>query len=549
MRTVSSLRARLLLGILVPIAVFIMINSVSLYRQSLAAATTAYDRTLLASAKTIGEQLDVEGYDEKAQLRAIVPYSALEAFEADNRSRLFYRVSALNGDLISGFSELPFWRGRIPDRSAYAALVDFYDAEFRNQPVRVAVLLQPVASAQGRGMAVVQVAETLELRETLVRKLLLMGVIAGVTVFVVHRATRSVRELGEAIEKRPADDLSPIDSPDAPRELRPLIDATTEVMGRLQRLLDHQKRFVRDSAHQLRTPLAVLKAQVQSARRGDVAPEQAFGEISQTVERATMLANQMLSLAKVEQLRQQPESVTLDLGEVVRNIVLDLSPLVADKALDFELAIDEPVAVRAHQWMLQELTRNLLHNAIKQSPAGAALSVTVRAVDGDAVLTVRDEGPGISPECGSACSRPSPPAEHIERLGAGPGDLPRDHARARWQHRPEQPHGTRQRRTGGRPRRRRAPSALAAQFLIYGIYGTSAHRQMALGRPLLQDAVAGRGRNRQEPHPGERRRRQGLARGQGRRHRDDAPGRADTDRDGARHQRPARSGARRPAAL
>ncbi len=73
-----SLRARLLLGILAPIAVFIVINSVSLYRQSLAAATTAYDRTLLASAKTIGEQLDVEGYDEMAQLRAIVPYSALE---------------------------------------------------------------------------------------------------------------------------------------------------------------------------------------------------------------------------------------------------------------------------------------------------------------------------------------------------------------------------------------------------------------------------------------------------------------------------------------
>jgi two-component system sensor histidine kinase TctE len=207
-----------------------------------------------------------------------------------------------------------------------------------------------------------------------------------------------VRELGEAIERRPADDLSPIDAPDAPRELRPLIDATTQVMGRLQRLLDHQKRFVRDSAHQLRTPLAVLKAQVQSARRGDVAPEQALGEISQTVERATALANQMLSLAKVEQLRQQPESVTLDLGEVVRNIVLDLSPLVADKALDFELAIDQPVRVQAHQWMLQELARNLLHNAIKLSPVGAALSVSVRPEGDEAVLTVRDNGPGISPE-------------------------------------------------------------------------------------------------------------------------------------------------------
>jgi two-component system sensor histidine kinase TctE len=403
---VSSLRARLLLGILVPVALFIVINSVSLYHQSLAAATTAYDRTLLASAKTIGEQLDVEGYDEAANLRSAVPYSALEAFEADNKSRMYYRVSALDGEMISGFDELPFWRGKLPNRPPYAALVDFYDAQFRGMPVRVAVMLQPVASANGRGMAVVQVAETLELRETLVRKLLidtiwrqlaLMAVIAGVTVLVVHLATRSVRELGEAIRGRAADDLSPIDAPDAPRELRPLVDATTQVMGRLQRLLDHQKRFVRDSAHQLRTPLAVLKAQVQSARRGDIPPGQALDEISQTVERATELANQMLSLAKVEQLRQQPESVELDLGEAVRDVALDVSPLVADKALDFELSVPAvPVRVRAHLWMLQELARNLLHNAIKHSPRGAALAVQVRAEGDDAVFEVRDEGSGIS---------------------------------------------------------------------------------------------------------------------------------------------------------
>jgi len=408
MRRASSLRARLLLGILAPVALFIVINSVSLYRQSLAAATTAYDRTLLASAKTIGEQLDVVGYDEAASLRAVVPYSALEAFEADTQSRMYYRVSAQDGEMISGFAELPFWRGKLPNRPPYAALVDFYDAEFRGMPVRVAVLLQPVASAHGRGMAVVQVAETLELRETLVRKLLidtmwrqlvLLAVIAAVTVLVVQRATRPVRELGEAIAARAADDLSPIEAPDAPRELRPLIDATTQVMGRLRRLLDHQKRFVRDSAHQLRTPLAVLKAQVQSARRGDVPAAQAFGEINETVDRATTLANQMLSLAKVEQLRQQPESVALDLGETVRNIALDLSPLVADKALDFELATGPtPVRVRAHRWMLQELTRNLLHNAIKHSPRGASLVVRVQADDDAALLTVSDEGRGISDE-------------------------------------------------------------------------------------------------------------------------------------------------------
>ena len=409
-----SLRTRLLMGILIPVTVLIAINSVSLYRQSLAAATLAYDRTLLASAKTIGEQLDVTGYDEAAVLRAVVPYSALEAFEADNQSRMFYRVSALSGEMISGFEELPVWRGTMPARSAYAALVDFYDSEFRTQPVRVAVLLQPVSSATGRGMAVVQVAETLELRETLARKLLidtlwremmLLGVIALVTAVVVQRATQPVRELGEAIEARAADDLTPIDARDAPRELRPLVEATTRVMSRLQSLLDHQKRFVRDSAHQLRTPLAVLKAQVQSARRGDMPPEQALAEIDHTVARATALANQMLSLAKVEQLRQQPESSTVDFGDVVREVALDVSPLIADKALDFELDAGV-VPVHAHLWMLQELSRNLLHNAIKHSPHGGALTVRVRVeqepgISGDigvAVLEIQDAGPGISDE-------------------------------------------------------------------------------------------------------------------------------------------------------
>ncbi|MGR4868034.1 sensor histidine kinase [Variovorax sp. LARHSF232] len=402
----ASLRRTLLIGILGPIALFIVINSVSLYRQSLVAATIAYDRTLLASAKTIGEQLDVVGFDEAAQLRATVPYAAMEAFEADTQSRMYYRVSTLDGTLISGFDELAPWRGQIPQRPPYAALVDFYDGDFREQPVRIAVLLQPVASANGRGMAVVQVAETLELRETLARKLLidmlwrqllLMGVVAGVTVMVVQRATRPVRELGQAIEAREADDLSPIDAPDAPRELRPLIDATTAVMGRLQGLLDHQKRFVRDSAHQLRTPLAVLKAQVQSARRGDVPAEQALTEINATVDRATLLANQMLSLAKVEQLRQRPESVTLDFAQVLRGIALDLSPLMADKALD--VGIDtEAAPVHAHQWMLGELARNLIHNAIKHSPHGGQLAIDLRTQGGMAVLTVRDDGPGISGE-------------------------------------------------------------------------------------------------------------------------------------------------------
>jgi two-component system sensor histidine kinase TctE len=401
-----SLRRYLLAGILLPVGLFVLVNAIGLYRKTLDAVNTAYDRTLLASAKSIGEQLDVSGFDEQAVLRATVPYSALEAFEADTQSRLYYRVSDLQGRLVSGFDDLPFWHGRIPDRGAYAALVDFYDETFRGEPARVAVLLQPVASNNGRGMAVIQVAETLELRRTLTRRILfdslwqqavLVAVIALVVVVVVQRATRPVRRLSGELQARPEGDLTPLQAADAPRELVPLLDATNEVMARLAHLLEHQKRFVRDTSHQLRTPLAVLKAQVQSALRGDVEPRQALQEISDTVDRATVLANQMLALAKVEQLRQQADAGVLDFAEVVRGVALDLAPLVADKDLDFELET-QPATVRAHEWMLRELARNLLHNAIKHSRPGGTLAVRVVADQRTGALTVSDSGPGIPAE-------------------------------------------------------------------------------------------------------------------------------------------------------
>ncbi|MBG9387483.1 sensor histidine kinase [Caenimonas aquaedulcis] len=422
-----SLRRNLLLGILVPVGLFILVNAFSLYHQTLQAVNTAYDRTLLASTKSIGELLEVHGFDEAAQLRVTVPYAALEAFEADNQSRMFYRVSTRDGRIVSGFDELPFWRGTLPTHNTYAALVDFYDDVFRGEPVRVAVLLQPVAGQDGRGMAVIQVAETLELRHTLTRKILvdtlwrqavLVAVIAAVAVLVVQRATRPVRRLSAQMEQRPEGDLTPIEAPDAPRELLPLVHATNQVMSRLSHLLENQKRFVRDTAHQLRTPLAVLKTQVQSALHGDIEPRQALTEINETVDRATTLANQMLSLAKVEQLRQQPDESLNDFAEIVRSVALELSPLIADKDLDFEIHTT-PAPMRCHEWMLRELTRNLLHNAIKHSPPGRPLAVRVVADANSSALTISDSGPGIPAELRARLFQPFSPGN--VRSGSGLG--------------------------------------------------------------------------------------------------------------------------------
>ena len=193
-----------MVGILGPIVLFVGMDTYSLYHQALNAVNIAYDRTLLASAKAIGELLEVDGVGDKATLRAQIPYSALEAFEADNRSRMNYRVSDAKGQWIDGVKDLPLWTGTLPNQGPYAALVDFYDDRFRGDAVRVAVLLQPVASTRGQAMATVQVAETLELRhtlarqilmDTLLRQVLLINVITAVVLVAVQRVTRPVRRL------------------------------------------------------------------------------------------------------------------------------------------------------------------------------------------------------------------------------------------------------------------------------------------------------------------------------------------------------------------
>jgi two-component system sensor histidine kinase TctE len=402
-----SLRGRLLWGILLPLGLVVAVNTVSLYRQALAAANTAYDRTLLASAKSIGELLTVlPGAPGAAQplLHATVPYSALEAFEADNRSLMYYRITGFQGETVSGYADLPAARPPSASRGPYAALVHFYDEVYQGAPVRMAVLMQPVSGEAGLGLATIQVAETLELRHTLAQQILvdtlwrqavLLLVVAGVVLWVVQHTTRPVRRLSEHLSRRGESELGPIDAPDAPRELQPLVQATNQVMQRLAELLEHQKRFVRDTAHQLRTPLAVLKTQVQSAQRGDVPAAQALAEIADTVDRATQLANQMLALAKVEQLRQQGDAPITDWASAVRDVALDLAPLVAERDLAFELAT-VAAPVRAHEWALRELSRNLLHNAIRHCPQGGSLSVRLVSDGRHAALTVADSGPGIA---------------------------------------------------------------------------------------------------------------------------------------------------------
>ena len=398
-RAPHSLRRYLLAWIITPIVLFVLVDTVSLYRGALRSINTAYDRSLLASARSIGELLQVE----HGELRVEVPYAALEIFEASNNSRMYYRIDGFTGEFVSGYEDLPVYQGKIPQQTAYPALVDFYDVEFRGETVRMAALYQPVAAQDARGMALIQVAETLEVRQalareilldTLVRQALLIAVVTLVVWVVVARALVPVESLRRQLLSRNAEDLSPLHAEDAPRELQPMVTAMNTLMQRLHRLIGHQLRFVRDASHQLRTPLAVLKTQVQNALSGPSGPE-ALRAMNDTVDRAITLANQMLALAKVEQVHGEAQRETLNLAEIASDVAIDLSPLIADRHLDFELDAHDAY-LRAHPWMLRELLRNLLHNAIRETPAGQALSVLVVPGAQHVRLIVRDSGPGIS---------------------------------------------------------------------------------------------------------------------------------------------------------
>ena len=139
--------------------------------------------------------------------------------------------------------------------------------------------------------------------------------------------------------------------------------------------------------------------------RDDLQPLDALSDINQTIDRATQVANQMLALAKVEQLRQQPDVRTLDLAAVMRDVALDLPALMTDKNIDFGIET-VPAPIAAHEWMLTELSRNLLHNAIRHTPPEGSLRIAIVRDSTHAALTLSDTGPGIPPELAQRLFQP-----------------------------------------------------------------------------------------------------------------------------------------------
>jgi two-component system OmpR family sensor kinase/two-component system sensor histidine kinase QseC len=255
---------------------------------------------------------------------------------------------------------------------------------------------------------VIQVAQPRPVRERLAANAALRSVAPLLVVapilallggWLVARALRPLRRLAADVRSRDGESLAPLRDDNLPDEVTPLVSALNGLLARLSGVLDAQRAFVADAAHELRSPLTALKLQLKLLReaRDEPARRAAAEQLAQGVERAARLVEQLLARARAEPgapLATEP----LDLSDVARQTLADLLPLAHARGSDVELHADAPLPLHGDRAALTALVRNLADNAVRHSPPGARIELRVARDDGLPCLSVDDSGPGIAAE-------------------------------------------------------------------------------------------------------------------------------------------------------
>jgi signal transduction histidine kinase len=246
----------------------------------------------------------------------------------------------------------------------------------------------------------------------------LLAVATPACAWLLRRALRQVSQLEAPLRRAIHEDqILPVED-HTPTELRGLVDAINELLERQRQSLAQQQRFLADASHQLRTPLAVLGTQLQGLVSGQLQAQDTLPRMLATVRRASHLSSQLLTLAKVDQLQQRGEWRAVDLAQVVREIAMEFAPLLARKSLDFHVQA-VPLSLQTDAWMLGEMVRNLLSNAIHHSPHGASLGVVLRVLPEEAELIVWDNAGGVDEAVRDKLFKPFESAQGGTGIGLG----------------------------------------------------------------------------------------------------------------------------------
>jgi two-component system, OmpR family, sensor histidine kinase QseC len=235
------------------------------------------------------------------------------------------------------------------------------------------------------------------LRSTLWPMAVALPLLALVVWWAVRRGTAPLRDLGRTLAERRPQALEPVVLSDAPSEMAPMLAALNGLFGRITELMASERRFTADAAHELRTPIAAIRAQAQVAlgEADEALQRHALRATLQGCDRATRLVEQLLTLARVE-AGAAAAMIVLDLSALVRQVVAELAPQALHKQQTIAVDAVQPCQVRGDATLIAVLVRNLVDNAIRYSPPRASVRVTVTRDMAHVLLKVEDSGPGMT---------------------------------------------------------------------------------------------------------------------------------------------------------
>ncbi len=380
--------------LLLPLIVVLLVGSLMAYQFSLHAAMKVLDLGLYDNALDLSKQIQMS----PRGLAINLPPAALQMLQENNDDQVIYAAWDHRGHVFSGNARL--WRAQ---SSSAPGRPVFEDLNLDGETLR-AVYTQGIIGDQRYSIAVAQtlhgrnrLSDGLFANIVMPEALLLLATIV-IILLGIRRVLVPVYHLRYDIGQRSANDLRPLEERTAPTELRPIIHGINELLQDLALSFASHRRFIADAAHQLRTPLASLSSQLEVALEQpppDIRP--LFMGILATTRRTTHLANQLLSLARLEHTEQSMmECALVDLQQICREVAVDFVARAEQQQVEliFELT---PLSVFGSPLMLRELLGNLLDNALRYTPEKGQVMIRLSGPTREHAgqLIIQDDGPGV----------------------------------------------------------------------------------------------------------------------------------------------------------
>jgi two-component system sensor histidine kinase TctE len=314
------------------------------------------------------------------------------------RDNLLFRVSLPDGQTLDGDEGLPVAESALVDNMTFGDTV-------HNQ---VTLRLASYHTSVGDTSVIVTVGENVHRRDVIVRRLdtavgisdgVQLLLVLGLCLFGMTVALRPIHRLRDQIMHRQPQSLQPLPLDPVPSEVRPLVESLNTLLMTVRDSTLAQQHFLTNAAHQLRTPLTGLKAQLEvlANETQDEAQHERIHRLQGSVDRLAHTANQLLALARAEPSAHGPgDFVAIQLDALIGAVV----GAMLDRALahDIDLGAEcAPIQVHGVYWLLHELLINLLDNAIRHTPDGGNITVRCGISHGAPYLEVEDNGPGIPP--------------------------------------------------------------------------------------------------------------------------------------------------------